>query len=286
MDIKKGRLYLNKINRLFPGIEEEGGQVSQIEKDLMLNYVRNFYDALLGETAVPVVSSQPVAAPKPKATPKVEVPPVIQPEPKPTPKVEVKVTPPIVPVTPVKEVPVVQPPVVKSPVVEQKPTATSKPEPKIIIHTPKLTPEEVAPPVQPTMPKPKPPIHQQIPIEIEPPVVASAPTSEPKAVDFDEYDILFEAEKITDLSSRLSQSKISNLRAAMGINERFLIQNELFGGNNDSFNEAIDKLNGFSNFLEAKAHIIKELAPQNDWLNDKRLKRAKSFIGKVNRRYK
>ena len=293
MNIGKAKSYLNKINRLFTGIEEDGGDVSQIEKDLMLSYVREFYDSVIFEaepatakhispkppvfktkTVVPkevITKTQPKVEPvkeeksnvvefkipkqaieQPK--PKVETPVYVQPKPREIPKVETPVY--------VQPKPKVETPKVEAPVYVQ-------PKPKV--ETPKVkTPVYV-------QPKPKVETPNYFQQEIEPEITP---------LNFDEYDILFEEERITALSQRLGQGKITNLRTSMGINERFLIQNELFGGNSNLFNKTLDTLNEFENFVEAKAYIIKEAAPENDWLDDNRIKRAQAFIRKIRRRYK
>ncbi|NJN78313.1 MAG: hypothetical protein HC803_08295 [Saprospiraceae bacterium] len=70
-----------------------------------------------------------------------------------------------------------------------------------------------------------------------------------------------------------------------GINERFLMISELFKGNKVQYDEAIDALNSFSDFEQAKIFIIKILIPEFDWTNDKKINQAKTFIKKVRRRY-
>lgn len=280
MDVNKAKSYLKKINRLFDGVEQDNGQISMIEKDLMLSYVRDFYETFFDDNNTPVVPKpQPVVAtPKPQYQPvepvRVERQPT--PEPKPEPKSEPKSEPKIERQPIVFEVEMPKPKPKPQPIVEQK-------EVEQPVEVPQR--EEEIPSIKP-IPKIEVPKAREIfrePVrEPEPAVIHQ--THQP--IDFDEFDVLFEEEKATDLSQKLSQSKVDNLRNAMGINERFLIQNELFGGNNSVFNDAIDKLNSFNNFLQAKAYIIKELAPQNEWLDEKRLKRAKSFIKTINRRYK
>jgi hypothetical protein len=54
-----------------------------------------------------------------------------------------------------------------------------------------------------------------------------------------------------DLTSRLKQSPISNLAEAIGVNDRFYFVREVFGGNNNSYREAIERLNSVSKVNEA-----------------------------------
>ena len=294
MNIGKAKSYLNKINRLFAGIEEDEENTSQIEKDLMLSYVRAFYDSFIFEAepaaAKHISSKPPVSKTKPLAPRKVitKTPQKVEPakeekssviefeiprqaeQPKPkveTPKVEAPV---YVPPKPKVETPKVEAPVYVPP----KPRA----------ETPKVeTPAYVPPKPRVETPKVKTPVYVPPKPRVETPKVVEP---EITPVNFDEYDVLFEEERITALSQKLGQGKITNIRTSMGINERFLIQNELFGGNSNHFNKALDTLDGFANFVEAKAYIIKELAPENDWLDDNRIKRTQAFIRKVRRRYK
>jgi hypothetical protein len=249
--------------------------VSAIEKDLMLSYIRDFYDSFISENISDVTPPKPkYEAPKP---------------PKPTynpPKTSYQ--PPKPKLTPAETKPVEPQP--KYPIeleIEEPKPEPPKPkyEPPVAkVELPKPKPQPKYEPIQPKPepPKPKPQPKYEEPTQPEPP---KEPTIE-DPMDFDEFDVLFEEQKVKDLSDRLSQGKITNLRSAMGINERFLMQNELFHGNNKKFNDAIEAFNNFDNFHQAKAYIIKELAPNNDWLDEKRLKRAKSFILKVKRLYK
>jgi len=50
------------------------------------------------------------------------------------------------------------------------------------------------------------------------------------------------------LADRIQQNKISDIKAAIGINEKFLFINELFAGDLKIYNQAIDKLNLASNY--------------------------------------
>ena len=316
MNLGKAKSYLNKINRLFAGIEEDGDNVSQIEKDLMLSYVRAFYDSFIFEAepaSAKHVSPKPpvsktnstnsqkevVTKTQPKvielevprqAQPKVETPVYVPPKPKvETPKVE---TPVYVPPKPKVETPKVETPVyvppkpkVETPKVETPVYVSPKPK----VETPKVeTPVYVPPKPKVETPKVETPVYVPPKPKMETPKVETPKATQPEItpVSFDEFDILFEEERITALSQRLGQGKITNIRTSMGINERFLIQNELFGGNANRFNKALDTLDGFENFVEAKAYIIKEAAAENDWLDDSRVKRAQSFIRKIRRRYK
>jgi hypothetical protein len=71
MNLANTKIFLDKINRLHRNILN-GDNISQVERDLMLQYVRQLYDACLEEKAIelePVMIRPQPAAP----TPKVEV---------------------------------------------------------------------------------------------------------------------------------------------------------------------------------------------------------------------
>ncbi|MEZ4987361.1 MAG: hypothetical protein R2795_20340 [Saprospiraceae bacterium] len=104
MDIQQSAKLLEKINALHKSISLDQGEVSNIERDLMLSYIRQLYDACLPNQVV--VAKQPAASAAPA--------PVVErkPEPVPAPKVETPTPPP----TPVPApAPPPPPPVVETP---------------------------------------------------------------------------------------------------------------------------------------------------------------------------
>lgn len=84
------------------------------------------------------------------------------------------------------------------------------------------------------------------------------------------------------LASKLQKKPITNLKTAIGINEKFLFTKELFSGNNDLFNNAINKLNSFSNFQEAQEYFVLLKKTQN-W--DENNEYIAKFHELVERRY-
>ncbi|MBK9291682.1 MAG: hypothetical protein IPM52_08670 [Bacteroidetes bacterium] len=66
------------------------------------------------------------------------------------------------------------------------------------------------------------------------------------------------------LAARLGKSPISDLRKAIGINDKFLFINELFEGNIQQYNHAIDELDGFKSYNGAKTYLI-ELSVLYGW---------------------
>ncbi len=76
-----------------------------------------------------------------------------------------------------------------------------------------------------------------------------------------------------------SQPPISDLGRAIGINDRFFFQRELFGGNTDLFNQTIDQLNGLNNMDAARSFISTNF----NW--DPNHEAVTSFIALLRRRF-
>jgi hypothetical protein len=66
------------------------------------------------------------------------------------------------------------------------------------------------------------------------------------------------------IAGRIQRKKIDDLRAAIGINEKFLFINELFGGNLNQYNNAINELNNFKSLSGVRTYLI-ELGVQYQW---------------------
>ena len=107
----------------------------------------------------------------------------------------------------------------------------------------------------------------------------SKQVDEPKRFSFQKetsgstFDLFGESEIIADklsspdnsVAARIEKSKIQDLRQAIGINDKFLLINELFEGNISYYNKAIDELNSFQSLNGAKTYLI-ELSVQHQWL--------------------
>jgi len=158
-----------------------------------------------------------------------------------------------------------------NPVVESRPApkpkaAIERPAPKVIkrvvaeppkVVTPAPTPvadpeevemikeaaAEVIPPAPAPTPKPSPK-----PAPTPPPVVKTA------AVD-DDVAELFAGDEGKELSDRLASLPIRDLTKAMGLNERILTVNELFGKDQQAFTTSMNIMNTMGNFEEAKVHL-------------------------------
>ena len=253
MNLPQAKTLLEKIITLYKTLSVDEKNISAIERDLMLSYVRQLYETFLDtpqNLASATSAHHRAAQAEHLAVPKPEVP---------------KQPPPPPPPPPVQPKPLFNQP---RPVVEQ--------QPEYVVETPR------EPVVQPP-PPPSPP-----PAPLPPP---SAPIERPKPVSYDvgipsDIEALFDDNSSRELSDRLSNTPIPDLAKAFGLNDRLLAQNELFGGSKMVFDEAIKDLNNMSSFDTAKSVIV-TLAVRYNWTaNQDRKKQAKSLIKLVRRRFK
>ncbi len=68
----------------------------------------------------------------------------------------------------------------------------------------------------------------------------------------------------TSLAARLQRKPVADLATAIGINDKFLLLNELFGGSMEKYNKSIRALNNFSTLLGAKTYMS-ELQIEFQW---------------------
>ncbi len=188
------------------------------------------------------------------------------------------------------------PPVVVPPLVEPKPA-----EPKITLRRPETPPP---PPPKPEPPKPEPPKVEREPDPlpapppppppppvVERPVVVETPPPPPppvyQAAPIDDPDLeaLFSFKTATELSEKLSQLPIGDIKKAMGLNERISTQAELFGNDANSFETTVNALNQMRSFEEAKGYLVKNIALRYNWVGKEKKEKAKEFIKLVKRRY-
>lgn len=66
-------------------------------------------------------------------------------------------------------------------------------------------------------------------------------------------------EKVADRSQQLQQEPIRDLRKAIDINDRYLLLNELFDGDESRYEQVIKTLNGFSILGEALFYVDREI---------------------------
>mgnify|MGYP001500717729 CR=1 FL=1 len=87
----------------------------------------------------------------------------------------------------------------------------------------------------------------------------------------------------TSLADQFGQQPINDLTKEIGLNEKFLLTENLFNGSSPDYNEAINNLNNFENTDQALKYFKGELVKKYDW-NIKKTQ-VKRFIKLVERRY-
>jgi hypothetical protein len=259
MDRAQARSLLRKINQLFDAVADAPGTPSRIERDLLCDYTRQFYDSLTAETASAPVESRPahtIEAPSPSVPDK----------PEPAALLESTPAPPAAPAPPPAPVairPATEP--VRAEPAAEAPARIAVPEPEVVTAT---------------VVAPEPEVVQRTTVHVET-VVKTAGNG------FNASDMapLFAIQESRDLSDKLRLSRVDDLSRAMGINERFLTINELFGGDHESFDHALRSLNSMTSFQDARDFLEKEIIGRYGWLDERRQKKALVFIQLVQRRY-
>lgn len=166
--------------------------------------------------------------------------------------------------------------------VETPPPPVVAAPPPVVVPPP---PVVVAPPVVETPP--------QVVVETPPPAPAPAPAppvvlESPKTSDVPPagIDLLFEEKQAKELSEKLSELPIPDLKKAIALNDRLLLTSELFAGDGKAFESAITHLNHLSGFEEAQQYLVDHCVVRYAWTDKKRLEVAKNFIKLVRRRFK
>lgn len=79
-------------------------------------------------------------------------------------------------------------------------------------------------------------------------------------------DVLFSGKKVvgdislTESMPTPAMSKITDLRKAIGINDKFIMLRDLFGGSDTLYNATIDALNSFDNLDDSMIYIVENFA--------------------------
>lgn len=259
MEFQKSKTLLEKINALYKNISNDPRNVSSIERDLMRSYIQQFYEAFLEMPTVAEAVAPPLPPIEAKpAEPRITLrkPETAPPPPKPEPPVVV-----VPKVEPQRFEPAPEPAPAPPPVVP-KPVEAPPPPPV------------VEKPVEATTPPP-----EKI-VEFQP-----VPAPRPSASLDPELEALFAFKTATELSEKLSQAPISDIKKAMGLNDRISTQNELFGGDNAAFDATVATLNQLRSYEDAKDYLIRNVAQKYSWASKERKEKAKEFIKLVRRRY-
>lgn len=248
MDLQKAKIYLDKLNREFTRMNKDPENVVRLDVDIMAAYVRELYDAILSDEHHKAESHHAKkAATHRHVEPTVEVAP-----------------PPVA--APPKVVSAAPPP---PPVVQEVAPAPAPPPP------PPPPVQEVIPPTPPPTPAP----------EITPAPAPPPPAKEP-AVTPNGVEVLFEEKQVKELSDKLSELPIPDLKKAIALNDRLLLTSELFAGDGKAFESAITAINHLGSFDAAQEYLVEHCVVRYAWTDKKRLDTAKHFIRLVRRRFK
>ena len=87
----------------------------------------------------------------------------------------------------------------------------------------------------------------------------------------------------TSLADQFGQQSILDLNKEIGINERYLMTENLFAGDSEECSDSIQKLNEFENLIQAKDFLKNELFKKYNW--NSKSNHVKRLINLVERRY-
>jgi hypothetical protein len=301
MNFQNFRTQLDELNQFFAYIEQRftAEELSHLDRDILMGYVRDLYKSFfVAEKTPPVRPQLPL-----QELPKVDVVPekvaetVIE---KATQKIELEIE-----ETPVVQTPIVETPIVETlafvmPAIEEPAIEEEQIIEQAIIESPVVETVEVIDQINATEIVAEP---QQTGMVILQPMqlvdtslrrpevilntVSDDQMFERAEVHFNpEYDDLFYIKDSKELSQKLADSRIEDLNKAMGLNDKFLYINELFGGNAARFKLAIDYFNQEAKTLnDARTYIERDLIEQFKWNSPLKTSLSKDFIKLLRRRY-
>ena len=246
MGLKKVSKLIEKINVLHDNLLSIDEEISSIEKDLLLSYIRQLYEQVLQIGTEEVVSRKP---------------PTIARE--------------------VMDLPS-QEDVVVYPAVEEIADIPTEDSFKVAPVIPTNNHRAVAP-KQEAVVEQEAEVMQESEVASEVHVLDEPITMQGLNEDL---VAMFDLKEAKELSEKLSSTPIKDLNTAMGINDRFLTVNELFNGDANAYKECVDHINQMEGYEEAKSYLLSETAQKYDWSSAERLKKAAGFITLVQRRFR
>ena len=247
MDLIKAKTILSRLQAMHQELESNP-QLSSLERDLILHYLRDLYHIYLEAEvqAMPTIKS-PVSA----IETLMEKDPVQK-------TLEFKFD-------TVEEV--IKPNV-------QIPTIPFPESITEVIITPSFSPE-IEKKQEPLKPKEI----QQIPIPAS--TIPTAKTTILRA----SIQELFDIKKGTELSDKLHELPLKDINRAIGINDRLEYVSTLFGGQKPFFEQTIQELNNLKSFDEAEDILGRGVAVTYKWDHENQKEKATEFIKLIRRRY-
>lgn len=281
MDLDQARTLLQRINRVFGDLGTGDAAPSALERDLLREYVRRFYEALSEEAnrsdraatpnadgAEPAAAAEgpaggpvrpvrrPLAGRPLRGSAEASAPFSFEPMPNASPR---EASPP--PPRPPKRMPAPAPP---PEVIEVPPSVEEE-----------VRKAEATAAAGASAPTPSPHLE---PTPSEPPTPSSLADLPPPLRE------LFTVERGSDLGDKLASAPVADLTRAMALNERLVAQNQLFGRDAAALREALQRLNGYASFEEAALSLV-PTAQAYDWTDEERRPAAQNFVKLVRRRY-
>jgi len=127
------------------------------------------------------------------------------------------------------------------------------------------------------------------------PVIIAIPeiklTEKPKEIMVEEVEVKKEMKEVLievkmeskEVAEHIALEPIKDLKAAIGINDKFQFIQELFGGDEKDFESSLKTINAFNIYAEAQFWIKKELRIKNNW--DEASASVKAFDQLIKRRF-
>lgn len=127
------------------------------------------------------------------------------------------------------------------------------------------------------------------------PVIMDIPeiklTEKPKEIMVEEVEVEKEMKELLievkieskEVAAHIALEPIKDLKAAIGINDKFQFIQELFGGDEKDFESSLKTINAFNIYAEAQFWIKKELRIKNNW--DEASASVKAFDQLIKRRF-
>lgn len=208
---------------------------------------------------------EPAVAPQPKSEPKAMPKPVVEPEPEPTKPVVIESQPIMEePRESIVENQVEEP--ISAPAEEEEFVEVDLDIAESESHAAEVAQESATPlPEEQSEPY----IEPQIKISEATHIANAVPESEPVLGEVIKSDVQTIADTIKPQSTtaeQIAKGSISDLGKAVGINDRFLLIRDLFGGSSEEYERVIARLNDFENLEDCMIYIVENFdwAPNSD----------------------
>ena len=155
-----------------------------------------------------------------------------------------------------------------------KPAPATAKEPEVVVPTPVLPPAAKETPVAPT---------KEEAVKVTEPVVAKQPLSNPPETERLTINQKISAQMAGKNAHEPALQPITDIKAAITLNDKLLYVKDLFNGYSLAYSEAVDILNRMNSFEEAQQYLKANYVAKNNW--DNRPETAEKFYTLLKRRY-